>query len=151
MDGRPVPIDEGRRPITPPRDIANAETKVLSRRETSVRDDLPPARDGGVKEEEHRRVAVEAAAKPAPQLADGIELIGEYAGSGFKEAPYIARRADGQVIQLPKLLYVVAETVDGRRTYDEIAAQASERFGRGLDAAGARMLVEEKLRPPGVV
>src|SRR5438128_4618031 len=151
MDGRPVPIDEGRRPITPPRDIANAETKVLSRRETSVRDDLPPARDGGVKEEEHRRVAVEAAAKPAPQLADGIELIGEYAGSGFKEAPYIARRADGQVIQMAKLLYLVAEEIDGQRGYAEIGERVTEKFGRGLDAEMTQIVVEEKLAPLGVV
>jgi len=44
-----------------------------------------------------------------PKLAEGIELIGVYEGSGFKEAPYIARRADGQVIQLPQLLYTLAE------------------------------------------
>ena len=34
-----------------------------------------------------------------PRLAAGIELIGVYEGSGFKEPPYIARREDGQIIQ----------------------------------------------------
>lgn len=39
-----------------------------------------------------------------PRLAD-IELIGEFADSGFKEPPFIARRSDGQVVQLPVMLY----------------------------------------------
>ncbi|HEV7640941.1 MAG TPA: hypothetical protein VGO39_08765, partial [Gaiellaceae bacterium] len=61
------------------------------------------------------------------------------------------RRADGQVVQMPPLLYFVAEAVDGRRPYAEIAEQASQKFGRELDADGARLLVEEKLVPLGVV
>ena len=48
-----------------------------------------------------------------PSLADGVELIGVYEGSGFKEPPHIVRRADGQVIQLSKLLFLVAEAADG--------------------------------------
>ena len=87
----------------------------------------------------------------APRLADGVELLGQYEGSGFKKAPYLARRADGQTIQLSQLLYAVAEACDGRRTYDEIAAAASESFGRRLSARNAKTLVEEKLNPLGVV
>ena len=86
-----------------------------------------------------------------PRLAGGIDLIGEYENSGFKEAPYIARRADGQVVQMPKLLYFVAEAVDGRRNYSEIAEHASKKFGRELDADGAQLLIQEKLVPLGVV
>lgn len=87
----------------------------------------------------------------APRLAKGVELVGEYQGSGFKEAPYVARRADGQTIQLSRLLYCVAEACDGRRTYDEIAAAASEKFGRRLSARNAKTLVEDKLNPLGIV
>jgi putative peptide zinc metalloprotease protein len=87
----------------------------------------------------------------APRLARGVELCGEYEGSGFKKAPYIARRSDGQTIQLSKLLYAVAEACDGRRTYDEIAAAASESFGRRLSPRNAKTLVEEKLNPLGIV
>ncbi len=43
-----------------------------------------------------------------PRLTGGIELVGRFEDSGFKEPPYIVRRRDGQVIQLPRLLYVVA-------------------------------------------
>src|SRR5437868_9413846 len=69
----------------------------------------------------------------APRLADGVELIGKYEGSGFKDPPYLARRADGQVVQLPELLFLVLEQVDGRTGYDEIAERVSEAFGRGLE------------------
>jgi putative peptide zinc metalloprotease protein len=86
-----------------------------------------------------------------PQLADGIDLIGEYADSGFKQAPYIARRADGQVIQLPQLLYMIAEEIDGRASYEQIAGIVTERFQRGVSAENIQFLVDEKLRPLGVV
>jgi putative peptide zinc metalloprotease protein len=49
------------------------------------------------------------------------------------------------------LLYLVAEAVDGQRGYAEIGDHVSEQIGRGLDAEGAKMLVDEKLRPLGVV
>ena len=86
-----------------------------------------------------------------PKLADGIELIGEYEDSGYKEPPAIARRADGQVIQLPKLLYFVAESADGRRTYEQIAERVTEAAGQGVAADDIRYLVDEKLRPLGVL
>jgi putative peptide zinc metalloprotease protein len=87
----------------------------------------------------------------APRLAQGVELLGEYEGSGFKQAPYLARRSDGQTIQLSRLLYVVAEACDGRRTYDEIAAAASEKFGKRLSARNAKTLVDDKLTALGLI
>ena len=87
----------------------------------------------------------------APRLADGVELLGVYEGSGFKKPPYLVRRSDGQTIQLSKLLYAVAQACDGRRTYDEVAAEASRTFGRRLSARNAKTLVEDKLHPLGVV
>jgi putative peptide zinc metalloprotease protein len=109
----------------------DAETEVLP-----VADQAPPS---------------EGAPTEKPKLADGIELIGEYEGSGFKEAPYIARRADGQVIQLAPLLYMIAELANGRRTNEEIAAAVSEAIKRGVSADNVRQLVEERLRPLGVI
>jgi putative peptide zinc metalloprotease protein len=85
------------------------------------------------------------------RLAEGIELIGVYEGSGFKDPPYIARRADGQVIQLPPLLYFIAEEVDGQRSSAEIAERISERLKRGVSADNVEMLADEKLRPLGVL
>ena len=87
----------------------------------------------------------------APRLAEGIELIGEYEGSGFKEAPYIARRGDGQTIQLSQLLHLVAEHCDGTRDEREIARLVSAEFGRKVSAGNVEFLVERKLRPLGVL
>ncbi len=86
----------------------------------------------------------------APRVAQGVELLGEYEGSGYKKPPYLVRRSDGQTIQLSKLLYTVAECCDGRRTYDEVAAAATEKFGRRLSGRNAKTLVE-KLQSLGVV
>ena len=92
-----------------------------------------------------------APAANRPTLADGVQLIGEYEGSGYKEAPSLVRRPDGQVIQLPPLLYSVAAKADGRRTEDEIATAVSAEVRRGIDASQIRYVVEEKLRPLGVL
>ncbi|MFL5884332.1 MAG: hypothetical protein ACJ77M_04620 [Thermoleophilaceae bacterium] len=86
-----------------------------------------------------------------PRLADGVELIGEFEGSGFKEPPYIARRADGQVVQMPPLLYAVAEEIDGDRSLEEIGERVSHRARRGVTGEMVEMLVEERLAPLGVV
>src|SRR3989440_2703140 len=80
-----------------------------------------------------------------------MELIGEYQGSGFKDPPSLARRGDGQVLQLPRLLYLVAAKADGRRDYDEIARAVSDDFGRGVSADNVRVLADTKLRPIGVL
>jgi putative peptide zinc metalloprotease protein len=93
----------------------------------------------------------EAAPDGRPQLAEGIELIGEYEDSGYKEPPSIARRADGQIIQLPSLLYLIAEKADGRTSCEEIAERVSDETRRGVSADNVRFLVEEKLRPLGVL
>ncbi len=40
------------------------------------------------------------------------------------------RRADGQTIQLTRLLFLVLEAIDGRRDHAEIASVVSEKFGK---------------------
>jgi putative peptide zinc metalloprotease protein len=90
------------------------------------------------------------ASADVPVLASGIELLGEYADSGYKDPPHMARRADGQMIQLTPLLHTVAEEIDGQRNYDQIAARVADRIQRGVSADNVRALVD-KLRPLGVV
>jgi putative peptide zinc metalloprotease protein len=63
----------------------------------------------------------------------------------------MARRSDGQMIQMPQLLYVVAEQIDGQRSYAEIGERVSEALGRGVNGEAAQFLIDEKLRPLGVV
>jgi putative peptide zinc metalloprotease protein len=86
-----------------------------------------------------------------PRLADGIELIGEYEGSGYKEPPSLVRRGDGQVIQLTPLLYAVAEQTNGQRDYAALAEEVGPAIGRTITADNVRFLVEERLVPLGVL
>ncbi|MFI9806238.1 hypothetical protein ACIHEJ_18090 [Streptomyces sp. NPDC052301] len=87
---------------------------------------------------------------PVPRLSAGLQLHGEYQGSGFTDPKYIARRGDGQVVQLSRLLYLVASSVDGVRDVDTIAHRVSARFGREVSGENVRYLVENKLEPLGV-
>ena len=86
-----------------------------------------------------------------PRLADGVELLGAYKDSAYSKPPSLARRADGQVIQMSPLLYQVACRIDGSRAPDAIAALVSADLGRSLDAEQVRYLITAKLLPLGVV
>src|SRR2546421_3605008 len=109
----------------------DAETEVLPVADRAPLSDSPPSEK--------------------PRLARGIDLIGKYEGSGFKTPPTTPRRSDGQVIQLAPLLYLIAELADGRRTNEEIAAAVSEAIQRGVSADNVRQVVDERLRPHGVI
>jgi putative peptide zinc metalloprotease protein len=86
-----------------------------------------------------------------PRLATGVELLGEFKDSGFSQPPFLVRRADGQVIQMSRLLYLVASQIDGARNADAIAAEASADLGRSLTPDQVRYLITGKLLPLGVV
>ena len=86
-----------------------------------------------------------------PRLADGVELLGEYQGSGYSQPPSLVRRADGQVIQMSRLLYRVTCRIDGSRGPAAIAELVSEDLGRSLTADQVRHLVTSKLLPLGIV
>src|SRR5215213_3554669 len=104
-------------------------------------------------------MAVAAAPRPAPvgeredvlALADGVELLGEFEGSGFKKPPLLARRADGQIVQLTPLLYAVAAECGPGHDAEHIAGAVTAHSGRSVSARNVRFLVEERLRPLGVV
>jgi putative peptide zinc metalloprotease protein len=86
-----------------------------------------------------------------PARADGVELIGEIPGSGYREPPSLVRRADGQTLQLTRLLYRVLESVDGERTLEEVAQDVSRRYGRLLSGDDVRALCDSRLRPLGLL
>jgi putative peptide zinc metalloprotease protein len=98
-----------------------------------------------------RGAAATPGRQPPPRLAEGIELVGRYEDSGFKEAPYIARRRDGQMVQMPPMLYALAEVIDGEAREDELARRFSERIERQVEPDLVRTLLDEQLRPLGVV
>jgi putative peptide zinc metalloprotease protein len=87
----------------------------------------------------------------APRLADGVELLGQYQGSGYRQPPSLVRRPDGQVIQMSPLLYRVTCRIDGSRDPAAIAELVSEDLGRSLTADQVRHLITSKLLPLGIV
>jgi putative peptide zinc metalloprotease protein len=84
------------------------------------------------------------------RLAAGTELLGEYQDSAFEQAKFLVQRADGQVMQLPLLLYRVTACLDGRST-EQIAADLSEELGQALTGDQISFLVEDRLQPVGVI
>lgn len=83
--------------------------------------------------------------------ADGVELIGEMVGSGYRVPPSLVRRADGQTVQLTPVLYAVLREIDGHKTAAEVAVAASESSGRTINEDNVTQLVDEKLRPLGLL
>ena len=83
--------------------------------------------------------------------AAGVQLIGEMVGSGYRIPPSLVRRGDGQTVQLTSLLYAVLHAVDGRRDAAEVAQEVSRAHGRTVTADNIRQLVDDKLRPLGLL
>src|SRR5215217_2699920 len=61
---------------------------------------------------------------------DGLELLGEVSGSGYKDGAALVRRGDGQMVQLGPLMYALLEAIDGERDNAAVAAAMTERLGR---------------------
>src|SRR5579884_1467120 len=90
---------------------------------------------------------------PAPSAlarAEGVELLGDVHGSGYKEGAALVRRGDGQVVQLGPLMYALLESVDGRRTTTELADALCEKLGRDCDEEHV-VLLAEKLAAEGLL
>lgn len=82
--------------------------------------------------------------------ASGVRSLGAYEGSGFREDHYLVKRADGQVVHLSRLLYLVLHELDGGRDTSTVAARVSAQLDRQLTAEGATYLLERKLIPAGL-
>src|ERR1700760_287365 len=97
---------------------------------------------------------------PAPQaeappdqalgLGQGVKLLGEVHGSGYKEGAALVRRGDGQMVQLGPLMYGLLEAVDGQRDAAQVAQVMSERIGRRLTEDHVQRLAE-KLSAQGLL
>jgi putative peptide zinc metalloprotease protein len=86
-----------------------------------------------------------------PRPAEGVTLIGDMVGSGYRVPPALARRGDGQTVQLTPMLYAVLSAVDGTRSLDDIATVVSQATGRGVSADNVRTFLDDTLRPAGLV
>lgn len=80
-----------------------------------------------------------------------MELLGEFSGSGFNDAPSLVRRADGQTVQLTPLLYQLLDALDGERNVEQLADELGRRCGKAVAADDVRYLLEEKLAPLGLL
>jgi putative peptide zinc metalloprotease protein len=80
-----------------------------------------------------------------------VQLLGAVPGSGYRVAPALVRRGDGQTIQLTPLLYAVLEQVDGQRNAAEVAQAVSAAVGRQVSDADVETLCDTKLRTLGVL
>ena len=87
----------------------------------------------------------------APTRADDVQLIGAMVGSGYRTPPSLVRRGDGQTLQLTPLLFEVLDAIDGRRTPAEIAVVVSERMRRGVSGEMVEAIVDQQLRPLGLL
>ena len=83
--------------------------------------------------------------------AEGLELLGVLEGSGYREPPWLVRRADGQMLQLTPVLFSVLEAIDGHRTSAEVADAVQAARGFAIDPEDIEFLIEEKLLPIGVL
>src|ERR1700753_4114065 len=98
--------------------------------------------------------ATQAESQPVPhlpRLADGVELLGAYQDSGYRDPPSLARRPAGQIIQMAPPLYGALSRIDGVRDSAAIADLVSADLGRALSADQVRFLLSAKLLPLGVV
>lgn len=85
-----------------------------------------------------------------PRLLDGTELLGQAAGSGLRQAPFLVRRCDGQIIQLSPMLYEFARRMDGRELED-IAQEAGDALELRVSGEQVAFIAESKFAPLGLV
>src|SRR5215218_5332293 len=101
-----------------------------------------------------RPAARAATAAPDPPRAlvraDGLDLLGEVSGSGYKDGARLARRADGQMVQLGPLMYGLLEELDGERDVRALATAMSQRLGRTLGPEHV-VKIGEKLAAQGLI
>jgi putative peptide zinc metalloprotease protein len=87
----------------------------------------------------------------APVRARGVQLFGEMRGSGYRAAPALVRRTDGQTITLSPLLYRTLDALADGHSWDSLAHEVSMLTDRHLTADDVQYLVDEKLAPLGLV
>src|SRR5687768_15331416 len=88
---------------------------------------------------------------PAAVLARGVQLFGEMQGSGYRTAPALVRRQDGQTITLTPLLYRTLESLAQGHSWDAVAEDVSCAVDRHVTVEDVQYLVDQKLRPLGLL
>ncbi len=87
----------------------------------------------------------------APARAPGLELLGQFTGSGYNNAPSLVRRGDGQTVQVTPLLYQLLEALDGERDVAQLADELGRCCGKAVATEDVLYLLEQKLAPLGLL
>ncbi len=68
--------------------------------------------------------------RPPLARAEGVELLGDIHGCGYRDGACLVRRADGQMLQMGRLMYALLESIDGRRDVRELSGAVSDQLER---------------------
>ena len=85
----------------------------------------------------------------APACA--VELIGSFQGSGRTDDTYLAKRSDGQWVQLSPLLWLTLSNLDGVRSSTQVADCVTAAWGHPVAGEDIDYLIDKKLLPTGLV
>jgi putative peptide zinc metalloprotease protein len=85
-----------------------------------------------------------------PARASGVRLIGEFGGSAFKDRQWLIER-DGHFVQVPELLYRIAEYANSERTLVEIASLVTDSTSWTVSAEQIRKIIAAKLIPFAII
>jgi len=85
----------------------------------------------------------------APACA--VELVGSFQGSGRTDQTYLARRDDGQWVELSPLLWLTLSNLDGTRSLTQVADRVSAAWDRPVTDEDVGYLIAKKLVPAGLV
>ena len=85
------------------------------------------------------------------RLLPGTELLGPVEGSGLQEPPHLVRRPDGQVVQLSRLLFLVAQHAERDADLEDMAREIGTELDLRIRPDQVEYLLQEKLHPLGLV
>lgn len=96
-------------------------------------------------------------------VIDGTELVGEFKGSGYRDASMLICRFDGKLVRLPPLLYTFVEALmkpppgskpgghpEGMHTLATVAAAVNSTAKLSLSPDHVRFILDRKLAPLGI-
>jgi putative peptide zinc metalloprotease protein len=90
-------------------------------------------------------------ANARPVLVADTQLLGRYESPGMTDERYLVRRADGQVILLTFVLYVIVTDLAQNYDLEHVAFDISERLGQTVDATTVAEVIDIRLKPMGIL
>ncbi len=90
--------------------------------------------------------ATQARTRPPLGRGEGVELLGDVHGCGYRDGACLVRRADGQMLQLGRLMYSLLECIDGQRDTRELGTALSARLERRVDEQHVVRLAQKLAR-----